>query len=498
MRLTVLLLGALLLPSAAIAQQLSDDVTTRVDAVFARFARPDSPGCGVGIFQNGTITYSKGYGSANLEYGVPIAPTTPFISGSVAKQFTAAAIALLVEQGRISLDDDVRKYIPELPDYGAKITIDHLVHHTSGLRDFWALVQVAGMRYDDGYAVGDVIRLAARQKHLNFPPGTEYDYSNTGYIALGLVVQRVTGKSLREFTTEQIFTPLGMTSTHFHDDHTMLVPGRASAYSPQPEGGYRINVWNNDIVGQGGLILTVNDLLKWDENFYTGKVGGPGFLKRQLQQGKLANGTTLSYAFGLTVGEYRGLRLVEHSGSSGGYRTIISRFPTEHTSIVALCNTTEANTTMLSHQVADILFGSKLAAPAQRAARPDSAGTRSPASAAGDLSALAGRYYSTELDATYDLSAAGATLTIKRPRGEVDTLQVVGPQTFRAGGLTYRFAANVAGKAPSFAVDIGRARGMEFDRVPATPRPGANLRSRQRRGGADSSIGTSWKANHER
>jgi len=467
MRLTISLLATVVLSSVASAQQLSPDLASRVDGVFARFARPDSPGCALGVFQNGTITYSKGYGTANLEYGVPITASTPFISGSVAKQFTAAAIALLVEQGRLSLDDDVRKYIPELPDYGARITVDHLVHHTSGLRDFWALVQVAGMRFDDGYTVGDVIRLAARQKHLNFPPGTEYDYSNTGYIALGLIVQRVTGKSLREFTAEEIFGPLGMTSTHFHDDHTMLVPGRASAYTPLPEGGYRINVWNNDIVGQGGLILTVDDLLKWDENFYTGKVGGPGFLARQLQQGKLANGTTLSYAFGLTIGEYRGLRLVEHGGSSGGYRTIISRFPTEHTSVVALCNTTEANTTMLSHQVADIVFGSKLSAPAQRATRPDSAAPRGTMPAADDLSTLTGRYYSTELDATCDVSVNGTVLTVKRPRGEVDTLRVVDPRTFRAGALTYRFSPTVAGKAPSFAVDIGRARGMEFNRVTA-------------------------------
>jgi len=475
MRLTISFI-AVVIASPAIAQQLPSDVASRVDSIFARFARPDSPGCAVGIFQNSAITYSKGYGSANLEYGVPITPATPFISGSVAKQFTAAAIALLVEQGRISLDDDVRKYIPELPSYGAKITIDQLVHHTSGLRDFWALVQVAGMRFDDGYTVGDVIRLAARQKHLNFPPGTEYDYSNTGYIALGLIVQRVTGKSLRDFTAEQIFGPLGMTSTHFRDDHTMLEPGRASAYSPLPEGGYRINVWNNDIVGQGGLILTVNDLLKWDENFYTGKVGGPGFLKRQLQQGKLANGKTLSYAFGLTVEEYRGLPLVEHGGASGGYRTIISRFPTAHTSVVALCNTTEANTTVLSHQVADIVLESKLSAPAQRATRPDTAATRATAPATRDLTGLAGRYYSTELDATYDVSVTGTTVTAKRPRGEVDTLQVVGPHTFRAGGLTYRFSSNVAGKAPSFAVDIGRARGMEFDRVPNSPRPASQTK----------------------
>lgn len=469
MRLTILIATSLAASVAAAQQPLPDSLATRVDAVFSRFARTDGPGCAVGVYQNGAIAYSKGYGSANIEYGAPITPITPFISGSVAKQFTAAAIALLVEQGRLSLDDDVRKYIPELPDYGTRITVDQLVHHTSGLRDFWALVGVAGMRYDDGYTVGDVIRLAARQKHLNFTPGTEYDYSNTGYIALGLIVQRVTGKSLREFAAEQIFGPLGMTSSHYHDDHTMPVSGRASAYSPVPEGGWRINVWNNDIVGQGGVMTTITDMQKWDENFYTGKIGGQGFLKRQLQQGKLANGTVLSYAFGLTVSEYRGLPLVEHGGSSGGYRTIITRFPSVHTSVVALCNESDANTTILSHQVADIVLGPKFTKPVA-ARRPDTSTVqvaRGPTSPPRSVATLAGRYYSQELDATYEVAANGQTLAVRRPRGEVDTLAVVDARTFRAGGLTYHFAPNVGDGRPGFTVDIGRARGMEFERVTA-------------------------------
>ena len=475
MRLTIILALAVVTTSAS-AQSLDPATTSQIDALFARFNRPDTPGCAVGVFQNGAIVYSKGYGSANLEYGVPITPKTPFISGSVAKQFTAGAIALLVEQGRLSLDDDVRKYIPELPDYGAKITVDHLVHHTSGLRDFWALVGVAGMRYDDGYTAGDVIRLASRQKALNFPPGSEYDYSNTGYVSLGIIVQRVTGKSLREFAAEQMFGPLGMTSTHYHDDHTMIVPGRASAYSPLPEGGWKINVWNNDIVGQGGVITTIEDLQKWDENFYTGKVGGPGFLKRQLQQGRLTSGRTLTYAFGLTVTEYRGLPLVEHGGSSGGYRTVITRFPSAHTSVAALCNVSDANPTMISHKIADLVLAPKFTAsppptPARSAdtaaAQASRGGSTNSASAASSVSGLAGRYYSTELDATYELIANGTTLTVRRPRGEIDTLTVTDPQarTFRGGGMTYRFAPNAGGKAPKFAVDIGRARGMEFARV---------------------------------
>ena len=449
--------------SVAAPQSISDSVTRRIDAVFARFAKPDAPGCAVGVYQNGGVAYAKGYGSANIEYGVPITPKTPFISGSVAKQFTAAAIALLVEQGRLSLDDDVRKYIPELPDYGARMTVDNLVHHTSGLRDFWALVGAAGMRYDDTYTVDDVIRLAARQKALNFPPGTEYNYSNTGYVAMGVIVQRVTGKSLREFAAEQIFGPLGMASTHYHDDHTMPVPGRAAAYSPTPGGGWRINVWNNDIVGQGGVMTTIEDLQKWDENFYTGKVGGPGFLKRQLQQGRLANGTVLSYAFGLTVSEYRGLGMVEHGGSTGGYRTIITRFPSAHTSVVALCNVSDANTTALSHSVADIVLGAKFTQPPPRRAGPQTPANEAAGSvSSSDLAAFPGRYYSEELDATYDVRVDGQTLTVRRPRGDVDTLRVVDARTFRAGNVTYRFVAGANGQSPSFTIDVGRARGLAF------------------------------------
>ena len=330
--------------AAPVAAQtmLPDSIVRRIDAVFARYPA-DAPGCALGVFQNGRISLAKGYGLANVEYGVPITPQTPFIMGSVSKQFTAATIALLVEQGRISLDDDVRKYVPELPDYGKRVTIDNLVHHTSGIRDFWALYEAAGTRLDDGYTVDDILTLASRQKHLNFDPGAEYNYSNTGYVLLGVIVQRVTGKSLRQFAGEQIFTPLGMSVSHFHDDHNQPVHGRAFAYSPVAGGGWRINVWNNDIVGQGGLMTTVEELQKWDENFYTGTVGGPRFLARQLERGKLNNGTMLTYGFGLEVTSYRGLPLVEHSGSTGGYRTDITRFPSLHTSDVTMCNVSNAD-----------------------------------------------------------------------------------------------------------------------------------------------------------
>jgi CubicO group peptidase (beta-lactamase class C family) len=454
-------------PAPIAAQTTLPGATVRrIDAVYAKYAAPNAPGCAVGVFQNGKIVMEKGYGSANIEYGVPITPRTPFIMGSVSKQFTAAAIALLVDQGRIKLDDDVHKYVPELPDYGKRITIDNLVHHTSGIRDFWSLVEAAGMRSDDGYTVDDVVQIAARQRHLNFDPGAEYNYSNTGYVLLGVIVQRVTGESLRQFADQQIFKPLGMSISHYHDDHNQPVKGRAIAYSPLPHGGWRINVWNNDIVGQGGLMTNLEDLQKWDENFYTGVVGGKSFLARQLQQGVLNDGTKLAYAFGLEVGEYRGLPLVEHSGSTGGYRTDIARFPVQHTSVATMCNVSTANTVALAHAVADVVLADRFTqpkpAPVTRAAAEQASSGVTLSDA--ELSPLVGQYFSPELNATYGLSSAHGALVLRRSR-TVDTLRALDARTFRGGGVTLHFPPVPAGDGPAFTVENGRARGIEFARV---------------------------------
>ena len=458
-----LVIGALIVAAggrATSAQSLDASTVVRIDSVFSRFT-PETPGCAAGVYQNGRVVFAKGYGSSNIEYGVPITPQTPFIMGSVSKQFTAAAIALLVQDGRIRLDDDVHKYVPELPDYGKKITIDQLVHHTSGLRDFWSLVDASGMRPDDGYTVADVVKLASRQRHLNFDPGAEYNYSNTGYVLLGVIVQRASGKSLREFAAERIFKPLGMTVSHFHDDHNQPIRGRAIAYSPV-SGGWKINVWNNDIVGQGGLMTTLDELQKWDENFYTGTVGGRTLLSRQLERGVLNDGKQIAYAFGLEIGEYRGLPMVEHSGSTGGYRTDITRFPDQHTSVATMCNVSNADAVGLAHRVADVVLGSRFT-KATVVANVRAAGqstvmtvTLTPA----ERAAMTGRFYSPELDATYDLRDAGDALVVVRARA-VDTLRAVDRQTFRGTGYTLHFAAG----APVFTLDAGRIRGIEFTRA---------------------------------
>ena len=458
---TILLVASLAAPAGA-QNTLPDSVGRAIDAVFSAY-NIRGPGCALGVYQDGKIAYSKGYGLANIEYNIPLTPKTPMIMGSVSKQFTAAAIALLAEQGRISLDDDIHKYLPELADYGRKITVRQLVHHTSGLRDWWALVDAAGMRPDDGYTVDDVVALASRQKNLNFDPGAEYNYSNTGYILLGVVVQRATGKTLRQFAAEQIFAPLGMTVSHFHDDHNEPVKGRAFAYSPiaGKPGSWTINVWNNDIVGQGGLMTTVEELQKWDENFYTGKVGGKAFLARQLEQGKLNDGKTLPYAFGIQVGTYRGLPRVEHSGSTGGYRTDIARFPQQHTSVVTMCNVSTADAGGLAMRVADVVLGPKFteAAPVARAATATQQQAASVTLTDAQLSSMVGKFRSEELNTTYTLSRAGSSIVLTRLRAAPDTMRAVDANTLRGRGMTLRFTG-----PQSFTADNGRARGIVFAR----------------------------------
>jgi CubicO group peptidase (beta-lactamase class C family) len=362
-----------LLVAAGFARRDEDPVQHKVDQIFAAYDKPDSPGCALGVVRDGNFIYKRGYGEASLELGVPLTPESVFYMGSVSKQFTAASVVLAAEQGYLSLDDDIRKYVPEIPSYGKTITLREMLHHTSGFRDVLGLLLLAGRNFEDIHPTSELIDLLSRQKALNYTPGDEYLYSNTNYFLMSVVIRRATGKPLSQFAEENIFKPLGMSRTRFYDDHTVVVPGRVAAYEPRIGGSFRID-WstNFDKVGDGGLMSSVDDLLLWDRNFYDNKLG-KGTLLRELQtQGVLNNGKQIEYALGLVISKYRGLPIVEHGGALFGYRTEILRFPQQKFSVICLCNLGTSNPARMSYQVADLYLESQLAAdPSPPAAKVD-------------------------------------------------------------------------------------------------------------------------------
>ena len=348
------------------AAQGTDSVRQAIDHVFDKWHSSDGPGCAVGVSRNGQVVLEQGYGMANLETMTPIRPTSIFQVASISKQFTATAIMLLEQDGKLSLDDDIRQYLPEIPNYGSTITIRHLLTHTSGLRDQWELLYLARGRFEeDRITEADVLDIITRQTALNFTPGTESLYDNTGYTLLGVIVKRITGKSLRQFAADRMFEPLGMTSTHFHDDYTMVVPGRTSAYESRvgADGPWRVSTPNYDVYGATNLFTTVDDLLKWEGNFDHPIVGDAAMLARMQVPATLPTGDTTEYGPGLRrIRMYRGARVVESTGNDPGYQAYLARYPDQKVAIAVTCNAgSAASPTGLAHGVADVILAGALA-----------------------------------------------------------------------------------------------------------------------------------------
>jgi CubicO group peptidase (beta-lactamase class C family) len=468
--------------SAPPASRAQDKAAAAVDEVFADFTKAGSPGCAVAVYRNGKISYSKGYGLANIEEDVPITPQTVFDIGSTSKQFTAASILLLEKQGKLSVNDDIRKYIPELPDYGQKITILHLLNHTSGLRDYLTLMDLAGINTDSVTTDEDALQIVTRQKALNFSPGSDWLYSNTGFFLLSIIVKRVSGKSLREFATENIFAPLGMTHTQYRDDHTALILDRAMAYDPkEKKDGYTLDVSYFEQTGDGAVHTSVEDLLKWDENFYSGQVGGKDFLAEIQEPGKLNSGKVLDYAKGLFIADYRGLRTVSHVGSWGGYRAELLRFPEQYFSVACLCNRGDAAPTRRAHQVADIYLGSMMKPKEEKKAAEREVGQKKEiALTAEQLQRYTGDYWSSELGVTYRLGILDAKLKVvgMLDGGGFMRTSTLPPDGFSATGQdefsltkmgeTIHFERDSNQEISGFKLDAGRTLGMIFTRRDGT------------------------------
>lgn len=524
-----------------------DPAPAKIDAIFSRFDHRDTPGCILAVSRAGKVVYEKGYGMADLERDVPITPASIFHVASISKQFTAMSILLLEQQGKLSIDDDVRKYIPELPDYGKRITLRNLVNHTSGIRDQWTLLELAGWREDDLITEDDVMWAVTRQRALNFEPGAEYLYSNSGFTLLGVIVKRVSGKSLRQFADEQIFKPLGMTQTHFHDDHTMLVPHRTSAYQPRQGGGWSVSIPVFDTYGATSLFTTAEDLLRWEQNFADARVGGRALLARMQEVAVLNDGKPSGYAMGLAVATRRGVREVGHSGADAGYRADVVRYPDQQLAVAALCNASNSNPGMLTRQVADLYLGGALS-PEPSQARQAGETTLSPArltslagvyrresgdvlrlavrdgklvvadgaptelvplsenrfgirgvegdvtfdsSAAGrtmllrrgagsaqrftrmtpftptpaQLAGFAGRYRSSELDTEFHIVANDSVLTISDRRPGSVVMRPIYADAFRGPIGVMEFTRDASGRITGLVVNAGRVRGLRFDRV---------------------------------
>jgi len=412
---TALLAGCLIFAAGGAAQTEArkDPRFAEVDKIFAEWDKLDTPGCAVGVIEKGKLIYAKGYGVANLDYNIPMTPRSVVYIASTSKQFTAACVALLILREEVSLEDDIRKYFPEIPDYGTPVKVKNLLYHTSGIRDYLGLMSLAGLRYEDYFDNDTAVELIARQKALNFAPGAEFIYSNSGYVLLAELVKRASGKTLREFAAENIFGPLGMADSHFNDDRSLVVKNRVISYRPLEDEAERVEkkeddksgekqeikevkdyrqlLKNFDAVGDGNLLTTVEDLFKWDQNFYDKKVGGDKFIDLILTRGKLNDGKDLDYAFGLFHGEYKGFKTVSHGGGMLGFRTEMLRFPEQEFTVICLSNLATFDPGGECRKVADIFLADRLKADTK--AGEKAGGTETPVSVArAVLDSYAGKY----------------------------------------------------------------------------------------------------------
>lgn len=488
-------LGSATLAQAQSAPRLS------LDAALASIA-PSGAGCVAGVALPGAPPVIVARGQADLEHAAPLTSATIIETGSLAKQFTAAAIVLLVQDGKLSLDDDIRRFLPELPDYGASITIRHLLNHTSGLREQWSLMALTGN--GPGAQVHTnamILDLASRQKGLNFTPGAEFLYTNTNYALAAMIVERVSGTSLQSFTHQRLFQPLGMGHSQWREDFRTVVPGRASAYAPT-DAGFVANMPFTSVYGNGGLLTTVGDLLLWNAflDKPSGLPGGPALAAALQTPGRLSNGAPLEYGLGLEITRDHGRRLVSHSGSTAGYKTWLARYPDEGVSIALMCNNGGIDPVALGERIAAQALLATGHAPAQTAVSAPKAVAA--AQAPKDLTPYQGLFRDPVSGDLVRLAAAGGQLTLTR--GGSQTLTPLGENRFQvadggviaflrkgvgaawfsltSGGVTQTFVAVSPAATDSVALAgyIGTYYSAELDTQITVAQQGDGLVMRQR------------------
>ncbi len=418
---------------------LPAETAAKIDAILAPFDSADSPGCALAVVKDGNMVYARARGMADLEHGIPLSPGSVFHLASESKQFTAAAVLLAASLGALCLDDEVRTYVPELPDEDSAITLRHLLYHTSGVRDYGTLWLLAGDDFADSHTAGRTLNLLAGQRQLNFAPGERFCYSNSGYFLLGLALARATGQSLRAFAQERLFGPLGMTHTRFVDQRGELVAGRAEGHVRRPGGGYARAVSNSEVVGARGVVSTIADLARW-EGVYHDQVLGAPLTEGLLAPGRLKNGDVLPYAAGLVLEDFNGLLAASHGGVGDGSSAFLLRFPELRLSVICLANCADTETASLAWRAAvACVYGpyrgqaAKLQTPAPPPQFIELADAR--------LRAWAGAYRDPRTRAVWRVSAHGGGLVLDAGHGR-SLLRALAPDRFQAPGPGQRMEAD--------------------------------------------------------
>ena len=452
-------------------------IDKQIDNLFSAYNQA-TPGVAVAVVKDGKIIFKKGYGTANLEYDTPITPKTVFQIASVSKQFTAFSIYLLEKQGKISFEDDIRKYVPEVPDFGKTVRIKHLLAHTSGIRDQWSLLTLAGWRMDDIITTEHILKIISRQKELNFEPGSQFLYSNSGYTLLAEVAARASGKTFAEYTKENIFAPLGMNDTQFYDDANRIVKNRAGSYE-KVNGAYQKKNLNYSTVGATGLLTTVEDLSKWALNFENPKVGDAELIRRFNEPSLLNNGQPVLFAVingensyhakGQFTRNYRGVDLLNHSGHDAGFRTFLLRFPEKKLSIIALSNDEHINIFQTSFTIAGFYLKNDLKEmPNVNPVNPASKKDQPVKESNTNLKDFEGRFYSEELNTEYTAKTRNGKLVLSHTRLSDAGLTETGKDKF-AGNIEFavevEFLRDKDNAVTGFKISNFGAKNVRFDKV---------------------------------
>ena len=414
-----------------------------LDSIFSSFDHPYTPGCAVGVVNDGDLIFSKGYGTANLDYGIPIRSDSRFMIASISKQFAAAALMMLSQEGLLDLDADLRTYIPELPVFERPITARQIIHHTSGLRDIFDLLFLADIGLDNTTTSEDALLMLSRQQRLNFEPGSGFLYSNSGYFLMSVLVKKLSGMSLRDYSHKHFFEPLGMNATHWHDDTSMIVPNRAISYLPTPRGPGKFYRGNMDRMGARGLFTTIEDFAKWDANFIENRTHLDNFTEVMSRPGFTQSSDSINYATGLRHGRYKGLATLGHGGSYMGFRTHYMRFPAYELGIIVFCNMSNISPFTYSREVADLYLRDVFLE---------------------EFREYPAEYHNASLRTGFTVFLEDGDLFLKRTDDEPLPLVWADTDRFRAGTWSIRFERDEAGRIARFLLQAPRTGNITFVR----------------------------------